>query len=195
MLGGIIGACFKNLVADFPQRKFELRPKNTAKSIIPSKVSYNYFNLHFNVITFIDGYNENYFYKYIPGDYQYKTNSQIYYSDADVSIQKLWTMACRCKKISEFGSVSDNWEDNYICDIRELVVPEGIREVFKYCFKDVDIKNLDIFRYLYFGLKGKRLRQGYGELYNVKLEENKSDDCIENYLEFKLNVNPDFFYK
>ncbi|GAH17938.1 unnamed protein product, partial [marine sediment metagenome] len=35
----------------------------------------------------------------------------------------------------------DNWEDNYICDIRELVMPKGLFEVFKYCFKDVDIKN------------------------------------------------------
>lgn len=69
--------------------------------------------------------------------------------------------------------------------IIELDMPKGIFEVFKYCFKDVDIKNQDIFRVLYFGLKRKRLRQGYGELYNVKLEENISDDCIENYLEFK----------
>ncbi len=64
-------------------------------------------------------------------------------------------------------------------------MPKGIFEVFKYCFKDVDIKNIDIFNDLLFGLKRKRLRQGYGELYNVKLEENDSDDCIENYLEFK----------
>ncbi len=94
-------------------------------------------------------------------------------------------MAYKCRKISEFGEVSDNWEDNYICDIRELEMPKGIFEVFKYCFKDVDIKSFDIFHDLFFGLKRKRLRQGYGELYNVKLEESMSDDCIENYLEFK----------
>jgi len=31
------------------------------------------------------------------------------------------------------------------------------------------------------------LRQGYGELYNVKVNNRdiSSDDCIENYLEFK----------
>ena len=89
--------------------------------------------------------------------------------------------------ISEYQNVSDDWQDNYICDIRELEMPRGIYEFFKYCFKDVDIKNLDIFRDLYFGLKRKRLRQGYGEFYNVKLDGSEfgSDDCIENYLEFK----------
>jgi len=30
MLDGIEGAGFKDLVADFPQKKFELRPENTA---------------------------------------------------------------------------------------------------------------------------------------------------------------------
>ncbi len=65
-------------------------------------------------------------------------------------------------------------------------MPDGLYEVFKYCFKDVDIKNQDIFRDLFFGLKRKRLRQGYGELYNVKVDDRDfSDDCIENYLEFK----------
>jgi len=34
MLGGITGTEFKNLVADFPQRKFELRPENTANDLI-----------------------------------------------------------------------------------------------------------------------------------------------------------------
>ena len=63
----------------------------------------------------------------------------------------------------------------------------SIYEVFKFCFKDMDIKNLDIFRDLYFGLKRRRLRQGYGELYNVKVDDRDfgSDDCIENYLKFK----------
>ncbi len=166
-------------------RLFEAVGAVKVVEVAVQKSDYNYFNLHFHVIIFIDGYNENYFYKHIPGGYQYRSNSYIYYSDADIFIQKLWTMAYKCRKISEFGDVSDNWEDNYICDIRELDMPKGIFEVFKYCFKDVDIKNQDIFRVLYFGLKRKRLRQGYGGLYNVKLEENISDDCIENYLEFK----------
>jgi len=63
---------------------------------------------------------------------------------------------------------------------------KGIYEVFKYCFKDLDIKNQEIFKDLYFGLKRKRLRQGYGELYNVKVDDRDiSSDDIKNYLEFK----------
>ena len=95
-------------------------------------------------------------------------------------------MAYDNRVISDFGDVSDNWEDNYICDIRELFEPKGIFEVFKYCFKDVDIKNLEIFEDLYFGLKRKRLRQGYGEFYNEKIDDRfEKIDSIEDYLEFK----------
>lgn len=62
----------------------------------------------------------------------------------------------------------------------------GIFEVFKYCFKDLDIKNQEIFRDLFFGLMRKRLRQGYGELYNVKVDDRDiSSDDISNYLEYK----------
>lgn len=69
---------------------------------------------------------------------------------------------------------------------RKLYRLKRIFKVFKYCFKDLDIKNLEIFGILYFGLKRKRLRQGYGELYNVKVDDRdiESDD-ISNYLEFK----------
>ncbi|MFZ3387164.1 MAG: hypothetical protein WA120_08315, partial [Candidatus Hydromicrobium sp.] len=99
----------------------------------------------------------------------------------------LWTMAYKGKDISFFFEASDDWQDNYICDIRELYMPKGIYEVFKYCFKDLDINNQEIFKDLYFGLKRKRLRQGYGELYNVKVDDMdmRDEDCIENYLEYK----------
>lgn len=64
-------------------------------------------------------------------------------------------------------------------------------EVFKYCFKDVDIKNYQVFKNLYYGLRNKRIRQGYGELLGLnKLEDNfKKDvyvegDDIKDYLKF-----------
>lgn len=77
------------------------------------------------------------------------------------------------------------WEWNMYKKNKLLNLKKVNRCKDKYCFKDIDIKNIDMFEDLCFGLKRKRLRQGYGELYNVKLEENESDDCIENYLEFK----------
>ena len=94
----------------------------------------------------------------------------------------------------KIGNASDDWHDNYICDIRELKMPYGVFKVFKYCFKDTDIKNLEIFKYIFFGLKGKRQRQGYGRLYNIKIDdkdlnddENSADD-IRNYLEYKDEI-------
>lgn len=170
----------------YKNRLFDAKGAVKTIEVAVQKSDYRYFNLHYHVIIFIDNYNENSFNKYIPGGYQYRSNSFIYYSDADIFIQKLWKMAYDRKIISEFGDVSDSWKDNYICDIRELDMPKGMFEVFKYCFKDVDIKNLDIFRDLFFGLKRKRLRQGYGELYNFKADEGfEPEDSIENYLEFK----------
>ena len=100
-------------------------------------------------------------------------------------------MACDYKTISEFDNTSNDWQDNYICDIRELYMPKGIYEVFKYCFKDIDVKDLEVFRYLFFKLMRKRLRQGHGELYNLKVDymdfyiDDKTPDVIENYLEYK----------
>jgi len=185
---GIYYGSYKNRIFD---------AKGAVKNIeiTVQKSDSNFFNLHFHVIIFLDNYCENDFDKYIDGGFQYRSNSIIYYSNADIFIQKLWTMAYKDKKISEFGDASDKWEDNYICDIRELSMPKGIFEVFKYCFKDVDIKNLDIFEDLYLGIKRKRLRQGYGELYNVKLEEDDSSDCIENHLEFKDELPETFIHQ
>lgn len=170
----------------YKDRLFDAKGAVKTIEVAVQKSDYDYFNLHFHVIIFLDNPFIGYFHKYIPGGYQYRSKSNIFYSDADIFIQKLWKMAYDRRIISEFGDVSDSWKDNYICDIRELDMPKGIFEVFKYCFKDVDIKNLDIFRDLFFGLKRKRLRQGYGELYNFKADEGFGlEDSIENYLEFK----------
>ena len=93
--------------------------------------------------------------------------------------------------INEFKNTSDNWQDNYICDIRPMASKKGIYEVFKYCFKDIDIKNIEVFKNLCFGLKGKRIRQGYGSLYKLKIDDKDltdvklTGDDIKNYLQFK----------
>lgn len=94
-------------------------------------------------------------------------------------------------KIKQFKNLSDDWQSNYICDIRELEISEGLYEVFKYCFKDVDIKNYMVFKNLYYGLSNKRTRQGYGELLGLnKLEDNFKKDVymegesIKDYLKF-----------
>jgi len=171
----------------YKDRLFDAMGAVKVLEVTLQRSNWNYFNLHFHVIIFLDNDFPGDFKKYIPGGYQYKTKKYIGYSDADIFIQKLWTMAYKGKDISFFFEASDKWQDNYICDIRELRMPGGIYEVFKYCFKDLDIRNDDIFKDLYFGLARKRLRQGYGELYNIKIDDMdmRDEDCIENYLEFK----------
>jgi len=171
----------------YKDRLFDATGAIKVLEVTVQKSDDSYFNVHFHVIVFLENEFPGDFYKKIDGGYQYRSKSYIYYSDADIFIQKLWKMAYNKKDISFFNEASDDWKDNYICDIRELEMPKGIYEVFKYCFKDMDIKNLDIFRDLYFGLKRRRLRQGYGQLYNVKVDDTdiSSDDSIENYLEFK----------
>jgi plasmid rolling circle replication initiator protein Rep len=150
------------------------------------KNNWNMFHPHFHVLMFLENDFENYFIKDIPGGYQYKTKKYIFYSDADIFIQKLWKMGYDRISISSYKDVSSDWQDNYICDIRELVMPGGLYEVFKYSFKDIDIKDYSVFKNLFWGLKRKRLRQGYGELYNVKLDEfDFNRESIKDYLEFK----------
>ena len=178
----------------YKERMFDCIGAVKALEVTVQKSNSNFFHVHFHVIVFLDKVNDDLFFKDIPGGYQYRTESYIYYSQADVLLQKLWKMAYDAKTINEFGNASDDWHDNYICDIRELKMPYGIFEVFKYCFKDIDIKNLEIFKYMFFGLKGKRQRQGYGRLYNIKIDdkdlnddENSADD-ISNYLEYKDEI-------
>jgi plasmid rolling circle replication initiator protein Rep len=149
------------------------------------KTDWDYFNVHFHVIIFLDNDFEGDFIKYIDGGYRIKSQDYIGYSDADVFIQRLWTMAYKNKKISEFNRTSD-CEDNFICDIRELSMPFGIYELFKYVFKDTDIKDYEVFRDLFFGLRGKRLKQGYGMLYNFKNDDSFDDSSdIKDFLEDK----------
>lgn len=57
--------------------------------------------------------------------------------------------------LSKIKNASSNWEDNYICDIRPIDGDKGIFEVFKYCFKDMDIKNYEVFKHYILGLKIK----------------------------------------
>jgi len=66
----------------------------------------------------------------------------------------------------------------------------GFYEVFKYCFKDIDIKNYDIFKCLVLGLRNKRIRQGYGFLQGLKIDDrdiidDEKKEDIKDYLEFK----------
>lgn len=70
-----------------------------------------------------------------------------------------------------------------MCDIREMD-SSGIVEVLKYTFKDTDIVSYSVFKNLVMALDKKRIRQGYGILYNVKLENETEGEVLslEDYL-------------
>ena len=141
------------------------------------------FHVHFHVVVFLEGEDENDFRKNIDGGYQYKSKEFIFYSEADTFIQKLWTMAYKDLDISEFVNRSDDWKDNYICDIRPLELPGGLYEIFKYCFKDVQIYDIDVFENLFFGLENKRLKQGYGLLYGIEKDNDEElQEGLEEYI-------------
>jgi len=179
----------------YKDRLFEAVGAVRVLELTVQKSDLNYLHVHFHVILFLNNAEEELFFKYIEGGYQYRSNRYIYYSDADIEFQKLWRKAYDNKNIKEIKNTSDDWHDNYICNIDEVKNSHGLYEVFKYCFKDIDIKNLEIFKCLLLGLRGKRIRQGYGALYNIKVDDRDlsddelaSKDDICSYLEFKDEI-------
>lgn len=159
-----------------------------------------YCNLHIHSIVFINNYYPGDFEKIEEGYFRKKSNEVVLLSKADIFISKLWTMAFDDMKIKEFKNISDLWQDNYICDIRELELPGGLYEAFKYCFKDNDINNYEIFKKVFYGIQGKRLRQTYGMLYDfdknsiIDLGIEKEVIGIKEFLDIDINEDPKRIY-
>lgn len=140
---------------------------------------------HFHCIVFSKDYNEFLFEKRHQGPFQRKTNSYIKFSDMDIHIMKIWKMCFDGLRTSlkNYNFMSDNWFDLYLCDIKEMNV-NGIYEVMKYTFKDTDINSYNNFKTIFLALEGKRIRQGYGLLYNLKLEEEEGEkQSLEEFLQ------------
>lgn len=184
----------------FKNRIFEVKAGIKALEITIQKGNGDYFHPHFHIMLFLDNENPNDFKKHINDGYRRKSKNTNLLSDADVFISKLWTFAYDKIRINKWDLMTNEVEyealqdgtfkrNYYMCDIRELEMPGGIYEVFKYCFKDSDIKTFEQFKYIYNATNGKRLRQGHGLLFNADFEcegdEMSIDDSdkIEMYLE------------
>lgn len=153
----------------------------------------NLFHPHFHIMIFSKDYPEELFKKCIPGAWSNKKNCQLYNSHMDMHIMKVWKMCYDKIRMSakNYSLMSDNWFDNYMCDIKEMD-QKGIYEVLKYTFKDSDIKNYYVFKTLVSALENKRIRQGYGLLYGLKCE-NETDgeiQSLEEYLELDKKETP-----
>lgn len=135
--------------------------------------------------------------KNIKGKWSRKTNSYNFKSEIDVQIGKLWSMIWYDERINTknvnsivYDPKEIYFKDNKKClevDFRELD-EKGIYEVFKYTFKDSDIKNYYVFKTLVQALEKKRIRQGFGILYNLKCEE--VDAGVKQELELVEKENP-----
>lgn len=150
----------------------------------------NTFHPHFHVMVFTDEYDEGIYYKHIKGLYSRKRQSYNYHSHMDMHIMKIWTMCYDNIRmtVKNYEKFDDDLKNMYLCDIKEMD-SNGVREVLKYTFKDTDILNYYVFKTLYFALEHKRIRQGYGLLYNVKLESESDGEkqSLDEYLTIKEN--------
>mgnify|MGYP006883561622 CR=1 FL=1 len=142
----------------------------------------NMYHPHYHVLVFSFDYNPVLFDKKYVGEWSNKRQSYNMYSDIDMQVRELWTISYNNLTIRDIKSL----ESSLICDIRECD-DKGVFEVMKYSIKDTDIVNYDVFKNLYFGLYNRRIRQGYGLLYNLKLENESSgkEQDLEQYLKVK----------
>jgi plasmid rolling circle replication initiator protein Rep len=170
------------------KRKYSNRLVKFSAAIRCIEITYNSnsnsYHPHYHCLVFVhsDYYNPVIFDKKYKGEWSNKRNSNNMYSDIDMQVRKLWTLAYNGRSLRYF----DRQDDIYIADIREMS-DTGIFEVMKYVFKDTDISNFYVFRNFYFGLYNKRIRQGYGLLFNVNVDGDSDgkEQLLSDYIHIK----------
>lgn len=138
--------------------------------------------------------------KNILGKFSNKRNAYDYKSYLDCEFGLIWSMLYQDirinkKTLSEYQYIPSNMyldSEKYYrvleVDFREMD-EKGFYEVFKYTFKDSDIPNYHVFYTLDKALDGKRIRQGFGELYKLKCEDVDVGD-LQN-LDLKHEESPE----
>ena len=125
--------------------------------------------------------------------YSKKINDYNYISDYCSYIIKIWSLIWQGKRLSKYNidfyqfkpGQSECFDIQWLqVDLRPLD-DRGVLEIFKYTFKDSDVLNYDVFKTLYFSLMHKRLRQGFGVLYDLKCEDFTEEEIEELNLEFE----------
>lgn len=170
------------LKGGYKERLFDFVACVKVLEITIEKKRNNYYHPHFHCIVFLKNDNEFDFIKGLDGSYDSKIDDYMKVSLADKFLQRLWFLAFNDLNIKEFNVDTDFYQ----VDIRELSSEKGIFEVFKYTYKDTDIKNYENFRVIFKALYKKRKIQSYGKLYNLKFNddiEEKKEDSIEHYLQ------------
>lgn len=180
---------FKNLITLF---SFSINSKYAYKgrkytivgAIRSIETTYNKYEQtyhpHIHAMVFITTQNFEQFEKIHKGEYNRKTRKYNMISDADIELRQIWTRL--------YNDVDRRQKDvdldGYMCDIRPIEDFKGILEVLKYSFKTRDIDSYEVFSTLYHGTYRRRMKQGYGCLYNLKLEDDgKETDTPEALFE------------
>lgn len=138
---------------------------------------------HYHCIVMLpDTLPTEYFDKQVLGKYSNKRKETDLKSIADCEIGQIWSMLYQDIKVNDKNIQKYKYipsaafldqEHQYQVlevDLRELD-ESGMYEVFKYTFKDLDIVNYHVFATLEKALASKRIRQGFGMLYNLKCED------------------------
>ncbi len=165
------------------------------------EITYNQeqgFKPHLHCVVF-SNYNicEKLINKHIEGKWSNKRNSYNMKSFVDLQIGQLWSMIWYNERLTS-KNITDIVYDpkqeyfkkgkkNLEVDFKELD-ESGIYEVFKYTFKDTDIENYYVFKTLVQALENKRIRQGFGILFNMQCEEIEIGEVQE--LELIEKENP-----
>lgn len=142
--------------------------------------------------------------KNIEGKWSRKSNDFVMLSHIDMQIAKIWGMIWYNHRLTKKNI------ENYIVSPKETFVEfngeliddkvlqvdfrqldeAGIFEVFKYTFKSSDVATYDIFKGLVDGLENMRIRQGFGELYNVKVNDDELEEGELQGLELAIPEDP-----
>ena len=128
--------------------------------------------------------------------YSKKKDDYNYISDYCAYIIKIWSLIWFDKRLSNSNLNMYNFSpgQSECLDVKWLQVDlrllddNGVLEIFKYTFKDSDVVNYDVFQTLYLNLMYKRLRQGFGLLYDIKCEDFSEEEIEE--LDLKIAEAP-----
>lgn len=154
--------------------------------------SKNTFHPHYHCLILVKGgVPEELLAKTERGRYSRKRKSYNMKSIIDMEISKFWTLIYNGKSITKKSVAELDEKDVFECDFCELD-KKGFYEVFKYTFKDADVDCYSTFVTLERALLYKRLRQGFGILFNVKCED--IDDGEVQELSLSVEESPTILY-
>lgn len=117
-----------------------------------------------------------------------KKSERIYKSEIDLQLGKVWSMIYYGIDFRRYNAVDFDPKETFlkingdVTDYKCLEVDftpmdlDGVYEVFKYTFKSSEVENYDVFCALVDALHGKRIRQGFGVLYDIKCDDDSDGE-------------------